>query len=113
VVEKIQASYAELVWGVLPESAPPFPSLGLSTSAGEAGGPRKVIFLTDESPAEKAGFQVGDLLLTLDGAPLTEPEALNRAMATKRWGDSATFTVRRGERTEEVRVVLRREQAPK
>ncbi|HEX2643280.1 MAG TPA: ChaN family lipoprotein [Thermoanaerobaculia bacterium] len=113
VVEKVQASYAELVWGVLPESAPPFPSLGLSTSAGEAGGPRKVIFLTDESPAEKAGFQVGDLLLTLDGAPLTEPEALNRAMATKRWGDSATFTVRRGERTEEVKVVLRREQAPK
>lgn len=110
VVEKVQASYAELVWGVLPETAPPFPSLGLSTSAGEAGGPRKVIFLTGESPAEKAGFQVGDLLLTLDGAPLTEPEALNRAMAAKRWGDSATFTVRRGERTEEVKVVFRREQ---
>jgi hypothetical protein len=45
----------------------------------------------------------------MDGAPLTEPDALNRALSTKRWGDSATFKVRRGERTEEVKVVFRRE----
>lgn len=111
-VEKVQASYADFLWGVPREIAPFYPSLaslGLSTMPGEPGAPRKVILLPDDSPAKKAGFQIGDLLLSMDGAPLTEPDALNRAMSAKRWGDSATFTVRRGERTEEVKVVFRRE----
>lgn len=108
-VTKVQASYADFLWGVPAEIAPLYPSLGLSTSGGDGDQPRKVIFLTPGSAAEKAGFQVGDVILALDGAPIKDREAYSRALAEKRWGDSARFSVRRGEQTMELTAVFRRE----
>lgn len=107
-VRKVQASYADFLWGVPAEIAPLYPSLGLSTSGGD-GEPRKVIFLNPGSAAEKAGFKAGDVILALDGAPIKDREAYNRALAAKRWGDSARFSVKRGEKTLELTAVFRRE----
>ncbi len=108
-VSKVQASYADFLWGVAEEIAPLYPSLGLSTSGGEGDQPRKVIFLTPGSVAEKAGFQVGDVILALDGSPVKDREAYSRALAAKRWGDSARFSVKRGEQAVELTAVFRRE----
>jgi S1-C subfamily serine protease len=44
----------------------------------------------------------------MDGTPLADREALNRAVAGKRWGDAAVFTVRRGEETATLTVAFRR-----
>jgi membrane-associated protease RseP (regulator of RpoE activity) len=108
-VDKVQASYADFVWGVPPEADPVWPGLGLSTGMGEGEAARRVIFVTKGSAADKAGFQTGDLLLTFDGTPITDKEVLNRLLAGKRWGDTAVFTVKRGEETRTLTVSFRRQ----
>jgi S1-C subfamily serine protease len=76
---------------------------------GEGEAARKVLFVTKGSPADTAGFQTGDLLLTLDGTPIADKEVLNRLLAGKRWGDTAVFTVQRGEETRMLTVSFRRQ----
>ena len=95
----VRASYANFIWGVAPEKAPLFPTLGFST------GQKKenlypVIAVQPESIAAIAGFKVGDSLVSMDGTAITDSEIMNRLMAQKRWGDAAEFKVKRG--TEEV-----------
>ncbi|HYO13683.1 MAG TPA: ChaN family lipoprotein [Thermoanaerobaculia bacterium] len=109
-VETAQASYADFLWGLPPATDPLHPSLGLSTVVGEKA--LRVIFVTEKSPAARAGFKTGDVLLTMDGTPLPDKETLNRLMAGKEWGDGAVFKVQRGEGTVEVPVVLRRTLPP-
>ena len=46
--------------------------------------------------AAAAGFQVGDVIQTMDGTPLKDREIFNRLMAQKRWADAAVFAVSRG-----------------
>lgn len=108
-VESVRASYADFLWGLPPASEPLYPGLGLSTATGEGDAGRKVILVSEDTPAARAGFQAGDVLLTMDGAPLADRESMNRALAAKRWGDVAAFTVRRGQETVELKVVFRRQ----
>lgn len=95
----VRASYANFVWGVAPEKAPLFPSLGFSTGAKKEDR-YPLIAVQKDSIADRAGFKVGDSLMSMDGVEITDSEILNRLMAGKRWGDSAEFKVKRG--TEEV-----------
>ncbi len=109
-VEDVEASYADFVWGLPPEREARFPSLGFSTVAASDQDPRRrVIFVPADSIAGRAGFEVGDVLVALDGTPLPDRETYNRRMAAKRWGDEARFTVRRGDRTLEIAALLRRQ----
>ena len=103
---KVRASYADFVWGVPKETDPAYPVLGFSTrdpKDGSEGWP--VINVEKDSIAETAGFKVGDLLLAMDGTSLKEKGTLNRLMAQKRWSDTASFDVKRGE--EKVTLVAR------
>jgi len=108
-VERVQASYADFVWGLPPVSDDLYPSLGLSTRKAEDSERRSVIHVAEESVAEKAGFRLGDLLLAMDGADLPDRESFNRRMAGLRWGDDAVFEVRRGEETVRLTAQFRRE----
>jgi uncharacterized iron-regulated protein len=97
-VVKVRASYADFVWGVPKETDPPYPVLGLSTrdpKDGSEGWP--VINVAKDSVAQAAGFEVGDLLLSMDGTSLKVKGTFNRLMAEKRWSDTAAFEVKRGE----------------
>jgi membrane-associated protease RseP (regulator of RpoE activity) len=94
-VESVRASYADYVWGVPPEDFPIYPILGLSTREVEEEDLRSVIDVAEESVAERAGFQAGDVLLTLDGEPMATKGDISAYMAGKRWGDSGWATVRR------------------
>lgn len=109
---KVRASYADILWGVAKETDPPFPVLGLSTrdpKDGSEGWP--VINVAKDSVAEAAGFRVGDLLLSMDGTPLKVKGTFNRLMSEKRWSDTATYEVKRGE--EKVTLVARFARKPK
>ena len=108
-IERVQASYADFLWGLPPESAPLYPGLGVSTVKTGEGERRKVIHVAEESVAEKAGFATGDVLWTLDGHDLPDRGALNRAMSRLRWGDSAVIEVRRGDETVALTAHFRRE----
>ena len=105
----VRASYADFVWGMPPATEPLHPTLGLSTEVRQDDGWRRVLFVSEGSAAARVGVEAGDLVLAFDGAPLPDREALNRAVAGKRWGDAATLTVRRGERTLELPVLFRRQ----
>jgi uncharacterized iron-regulated protein len=106
-VKSVQASYANFLWGIPQEVGSLYPELGLATHT-RADKLMEVLDVEKDTPAAAAGFQVGDVLLTLDGVPLSDRETLARLTAGKRWGDGAAFTVRRAEATVPVNVLLRR-----
>jgi uncharacterized iron-regulated protein len=94
-VDTVQSSYADYLWGVPGERSPLYPELGATTTDVPGETRRRVIAVGPDSPAKLGGFQTGDVLLTMDGIPLPDAEAINQQMAGKRWGDSAVYTVRR------------------
>ena len=107
-VEKVQASYADFIWGVPPEVDPIYPSLGVSTTQDKDSGHRKVIYVAKDSPAQNAGLEMGDLLLTMDGEEIVDRAALMSLIAGKQWGDSAEFVVSRGGESTDLHVNFRR-----
>jgi uncharacterized iron-regulated protein len=109
-VAAVRASYADFVWGVAPEEFPRFPSLGVSTAAAtDAGKPAlRVLFVEEGSAAARAGLAGEDVILTLDGQPISSREAWSRTLGAKAWGDRVLLTVRRGERVLPIAVELRR-----
>jgi uncharacterized iron-regulated protein len=107
-VGSVQASYANFVWGVPAEADPIYPDLGVSTRPSAEAALLEVIHVEKGSPAERGGLKEQDLLVSLDGSPLPDREALARFMAGKRWGDAAVFVVRRGAENATVTVPLRR-----
>lgn len=58
------------------------------------------------SPAQKASFKVGDVLLKIDDTALTSPEKLSEILATRKPGDSVTLTVAAGETTTQKKIIL-------
>jgi uncharacterized iron-regulated protein len=109
LVKDTQASYANFTWGVMSELDSAYPMMGTSTAVGQADAARRVIIVQDDSPAARAGVKVGDVMVSLDGVALTDKEAFNRIMATKRWGDSVPLVVKRGNDNVTLNVVFRRE----
>jgi hypothetical protein len=107
-IARVRASYANFVWGVYPERATAFPTLGLSTRAVEGSALHKVIQVEKDTTASAAGFEVGDTLVSMDGHALDAREVLNRLMAGKTWGDGAAFVVKRGEAEVPITAVFRR-----
>lgn len=56
-------------------------------------------------PAEKAGMKAGDILLELDGKPVTE-DTIGGLLESKSPGDEVVATLLRGGKREKVRVQL-------
>jgi uncharacterized iron-regulated protein len=107
-IASVRASYADFVWGLPPVTDPLYPMLGLSTPDTKTGEHYTVLWVAPKSVAAAAGFRVGDELLTMDGAPIEDKETLNRRMSEKRWGDAATYTVRRDGRELTLTAFFRR-----
>lgn len=110
-VETVRASYADFVWGVPGELGSTHPSLGLSTRSGE-GGRCVVIDVEARSVAARAGVQVGDILVAMDGTAVPDRETLNRLVAARRWGDTATLVVERGGAPRTLTLLFRRTLEP-
>ena len=107
-IESVQASYANFVWGTPPEGDPLYPELGIATRAKAEEGVLEILDVEENSPSAAAGVKAGDVLLKLDGTPVSDKETLAKAMASKCWGDIVLITVRREGAPVEVTVPLRR-----
>ena len=103
----VRASYANFVWGVAREPSSAWPSLGVSTRAGE-GGRRPIIDVETDSPAALAGLKVGDVIVKIDEVAIDSREAMSRQIATYNWGDVSRVTITRGTEQLTVNVPLRR-----
>ena len=110
-IAKVQASYADFVWGLPPSTDPLYPSVGISTPEAKSGERYKVIMVGKESPAEAAGFKVGDELVSIDGLAYTDKETVNRLMSAKRWGDAVVYKVMRDGQEQTLTAYLRRQPA--
>ena len=55
-----------------------------------------VVAVAAGSPAEKAGFQKGDVVLALNGAPLSDAAKVKEAKAHCNIGKTVTYTIQRG-----------------
>ena len=76
-------------------------SLGMHTPSGVL-----VTKLYPESPAEAAGLRVSDVVVAIDGKPVSDAETLRYRIATTPVGDTAQLTVLRQGHTREVAVKL-------
>jgi uncharacterized iron-regulated protein len=101
---QVRASYADIVWGVPAEPYLAYPSLGITPVTRSADQLQQVVVVDRNSPAAQAGVAVGDIVLAIDGQPVTSRETFNRLSVTKDWGDTADLKLRRG--TEEITVKL-------
>lgn len=107
-VKQVRASYANFVWGLPEEIDTVYPSIGVSLMGKLGKDPGQIIQVSDDSVAERAGLKVGDVLLSLDGAPLASDNGLRKLMAGYRWGDVAKALVRRDGREITLDVPFRR-----
>ena len=79
--------------------------LGVHVEPAPTGGLR-VLAVSPQSPAEKAGVQVGDLLLEVAGRSLATPEALRETLLAHAPNEELSLRLRRGEQTLELTARL-------
>ncbi|WP_255491778.1 S1C family serine protease [Actinotalea sp. JY-7876] len=99
LIETGSATYP--VIGVLLDSR--YEGEGVQVSAEAQNGTPAV---TPDGPADRAGIEPGDVIVAIDGRPVTEDDELIVAIRAKAPGDAITLTVRSGDDERDVRVVL-------
>jgi M6 family metalloprotease-like protein len=68
--------------------------------------------ITPGSAAEKAGLKAGDLILEVDGHPMSSASSLSEALAARKPGDVVTLDVKRDGKEEELKIALGAESSP-
>jgi S1-C subfamily serine protease/photosystem II stability/assembly factor-like uncharacterized protein len=66
----------------------------------------KLASLVDDRPAQKAGLEEGDIVRTVDGAPVGDASKLADLLRRRAEGDVLALGVQRGEQTLEIRLTL-------
>jgi S1-C subfamily serine protease len=66
----------------------------------------EIIRVWPDSPAEKAGLQAGDRIVTFDDQPIHSPQALLDAVVKHQPGDRVSLAVRRDGQQEQIKVRL-------
>lgn len=99
LIENGVATYP--IIGVLLDQA--YTGEGVQVATEPSGGNPSV---TPRGPADRAGIRRGDVIVAIDGRPVTEPDELIVAIRAKTPGDTVVLTVRTGTEERDVRVVL-------
>jgi serine protease Do len=58
----------------------------------------EIVEVAQDSPAERAGLRIEDLVVELDGAPVASVDDIQRAMTEAAIGSTVSMRVLRGER---------------
>jgi Peptidase family M28/PDZ domain/PA domain len=80
--------------------------LGIRMSLNDAGSAVEIASVTPGSPAELAGLQSGDWILSLDGERLANPEKVSELLAKKNEGESVGLLIQRGQQQLEIEAKL-------
>lgn len=65
-----------------------------------------VLSVDEDGPAGRAGIRPGDVLESMEGVQLTAPEKLLAELRGRNPGNTVSFSVKRGDRSEDVKVDL-------
>lgn len=68
--------------------------------------------LVPNGPADRAGAKVGDILLAIDGKPITNPHTMLETVAKLHPGDTVVMRLRRGSRQIDVRLAVSKRPKP-
>lgn len=90
-------------WGNLPGNRPFIGVVG-DQESNEC----KIAEVYPGTPAEKAGVQVGDVIIKFDGKDITDFDSLRKLVAETNPGNTVKIVVRRGEETEELKLKIGR-----
>jgi putative serine protease PepD len=81
-----------------------YPVIGVNVDSDDDG--VRLSEVDPDGPADKAGLAVDDVVLAIDGQPVTSPEELIVAIRTHRPGDRVTLTFARGSQRDTAKVTL-------
>jgi aminopeptidase N len=107
-VETVRASYANFVWGLPKQYNEVYPSLGVSLMGSLGSQPTKIIQVSEDSVADRAGLKVGDVLLSLGDQPVDSSVTLRKIFTQLRWGDVVIAGIEREGEPLEIVVPVRR-----
>ncbi len=82
---------------------PPPPYLGLLTKNSERG--IEVVDIVPNSPADRAGLKIGDLLISINGVAVLADQPLGRQIGSLKLGIAATIIVRRGDKEQSLTLI--------
>jgi putative serine protease PepD len=83
-----------------------YPVIGASVNTGNTNDGAKVARVDSGTPADDAGLKSGDVVVGLDGKPITDGIGLIVAIRTHQPGETVTLTVRRDGKQQKLRVTL-------
>lgn len=95
--------YGEVIRGWLGVSVEP---IGAAQTNGTRQQALAVVAVADNSPAQKAGIQLGDIITHIDGEPVQDGRLTMHRIAMLRPGDTVAITVRRNLQSFELRAVV-------
>lgn len=82
---------------------PPPPYLGLLTRNSNQG--IEVVEIVPNSPADRGGLKIGDLVLAINGVAVLSDQPLGRQIGGLKLGIPATFVVRRGDAEQTLTII--------
>ena len=82
------------------------PVIGVQLDMTYSGDGAKIVTVTDGGPSQAAGVEVGDVVMKVDGSPVTDATALIVAIRSHAPGDTVTLTVDRDGKTVTIPVTL-------
>ncbi|MCC2669369.1 MAG: protease Do [Armatimonadetes bacterium] len=91
------------VLGIIPNSVTPEVAAKLKLSVEEGA---VVAEVSADSPSEKAGLKVGDVVVALDGEKVRGAGDLRRVLRNHKAGDVVAVSIRRGEESRTIKVQL-------
>ncbi len=97
----LQRSETPAPWAPVPQMPELAPAPGEQVAA-------LILSVTAGSPAEKAGLQVDDLVIAVDGQNLSQTDALVERIQRRQPGDEVTLNVQRGAEQMDMAVTLGR-----
>lgn len=95
--------YGEVIRGWLGVSVEP---IGVRSGAAEGERALVVISVSEASPAQKAGVQLGDIITHINGEPVRDGRLIMHRIAFLRPGDTVDIAVQRNQQSLELRAVV-------
>jgi aminopeptidase N len=94
-IATVRASYANFVWGLPKQYNEAYPRMGASLMGALGSQPTKIIQVSEDSVADRAGLKVGDVLLELNNQPIDSSTTMRRVASSWRWGDVVDAIIER------------------